>query len=193
MIYQAAHNHYTLLGMTKVVKALEFANEAHTGQIRKYTDEPYINHPIAVASTIQSIYWKDESVISAALLHDVVEDTPVTIQDIEESFGPLITKLVEGLTDVYTSKAFPKISRKERKKLECWRLFNCSGLVKEIKLADLIDNTISIVNFDPEFAKVYIKEKEELIQALETPNAYSPLLTTAILQIIEAKKQLGIV
>lgn len=170
--------------MSKIQKALEFATIAHGEQKRKYTNEPYINHPIAVSKIVEEL-GVHEDIICAALLHDVVEDTDKTIQDIEDNFGVIIARIVEDLTDVYTSEAFPGIRRKERKMLECYRLSKVSGNAKTIKLADLIDNTSSIVEHDKSFAKVYLAEKEEMLKALS--GGESSLMLRA-LQILKESK-----
>lgn len=81
-------------------QARRYATQAHAaaGQRRKYTDEPYIVHPAAVAELVRSV-TDDEQMIAAAWLHDTVEDTPSTLQDIESHFGPRVAKLVDMLTD----------------------------------------------------------------------------------------------
>jgi (p)ppGpp synthase/HD superfamily hydrolase len=170
-----------------VQKALGFATKAHGEQKRKYTGEPYINHPVAVMNILKDLGFH-ESVLCAALLHDVVEDTPVKIQEIEEAFGPVITRMVLDLTDVYTAESFPNIRRKERKMLECYRILKIGGNAKSIKLADLIDNSISILEHDPGFAKVYIKEKEELLFVLDGGD--QRLMQMAVKSMLEAKKKL---
>ena len=82
-------------------RALSFATAAHASidQRRKYTGEPYIVHPVAVAEIVRSVPHTPE-MIAAAYLHDVVEDTPVTIAEIESEFGSTISGLVGWLTDV---------------------------------------------------------------------------------------------
>lgn len=82
-------------------RAHAFATDAHgdIDQRRKYTGEPYIVHPIAVAELVRSVPHTPE-MIAAALLHDVVEDTPVTIEGIETEFGARVAELVGWLTDV---------------------------------------------------------------------------------------------
>ena len=79
-------------------KALQYSIDAHQHQFRK-SGEPYIIHPILVASIVSSI-TADESMAIAALLHDVVEDTPTTIEDVESLFGKDVAHLVEGLTKI---------------------------------------------------------------------------------------------
>jgi len=82
----------------KLDKALQCATDAHEGQFRK-SGQPYIIHPILVASIVSSI-TDDESMAIAALLHDVVEDTDLSIESIEEMFGSDVSHLVEGLTKI---------------------------------------------------------------------------------------------
>ncbi|MBR4802431.1 MAG: bifunctional (p)ppGpp synthetase/guanosine-3',5'-bis(diphosphate) 3'-pyrophosphohydrolase [Bacteroidales bacterium] len=82
-----------------VIKAFEFANEAHKG-VRRRSGEPYIIHPIAVAKiVVQEIGLGYKSIVTA-LLHDVVEDTEYTVEDIERLFGSKIASLVDGLTKI---------------------------------------------------------------------------------------------
>ena len=80
-----------------VQKAFEFANAAHQG-VRRRSGEPYIIHPIAVAMIVVSKIGLGYKSIAAALLHDVVEDTDYTVEDIRNLFGDKIASLVEGLT-----------------------------------------------------------------------------------------------
>ena len=82
-----------------VEKALQFATAAHEGQVRKYTGEPYINHPVEVMRIVKTVS-DDPAMHAAALLHDVVEDTDVTIEDIVREFGDDVAQLVDDLTDV---------------------------------------------------------------------------------------------
>ncbi|MEF9930928.1 MAG: RelA/SpoT family protein [Bacteroidales bacterium] len=82
-----------------VIKAFEFANEAHKG-VRRRSGEPYIIHPIAVAKiVVQEIGLGYKSIVTA-LLHDIVEDTEYTVEDIERLFGAKIASLVDGLTKI---------------------------------------------------------------------------------------------
>ncbi|TCN67698.1 RelA/SpoT family protein [Acetobacteroides hydrogenigenes] len=84
-------------GVSMIRRAFEFANEAHMG-VRRKSGEPYILHPIAVARIVAHEIGLGAKSISSALLHDVVEDTEFTIEDIEHRFGPKIAYLVDGLT-----------------------------------------------------------------------------------------------
>ena len=80
-----------------IERAFRFAKEAHKG-VRRRSGEPYIMHPIAVARIASQEIGLGSTSICAALLHDVVEDTDYTVEDIEQHFGPKIAQLVEGLT-----------------------------------------------------------------------------------------------
>ena len=82
-----------------ITKAFNFANQAHKG-IKRRSGEPYIMHPIAVASIVCNEIGLGSTSICAALLHDVVEDTDYTVEDIENIFGPNIAQIVDGLTKI---------------------------------------------------------------------------------------------
>lgn len=80
-------------------RAFRFAKAAHAG-VRRRSGEPYIMHPLAVATIVSQEIGLGSTSISAALLHDVVEDTEFTVEDIEQHFGPKIAQLVDGLTKI---------------------------------------------------------------------------------------------
>lgn len=150
-----------------IMKARAFAIGAHeaVGHKRKYTGEPYWKHCEQVAHTT----WNFSSsyvMTAAAWLHDTVEDTGVTLPTIVELFGLSVAALVADLTDEYTHEAFPHLNRAARKDLEAKRLLSVSNNAKTIKLADMLDNTRSIVQHDPEFAKVYMAEKRNVLDSL---------------------------
>lgn len=141
--------------------ATVFATNAHRGQVRKYTGEPYITHPIAVAEIVKTV-TDDEEMIAAAILHDVIEDCAVT-RDGLLAFGPVVTALVYQLSDVSRPRDGNRALRKaiDRDWLSC-----ACDKAKTIKLADLIHNSLSILANDEQFAKVYMAEKRELLQVL---------------------------
>ncbi len=85
--------------MSKLDTALHFAIDAHAGMTRKGDGTPYILHPLEVAS-IASTITTDEDVLCAAVLHDVVEDTPHTLDEIREQFGDRVAELVDSETEV---------------------------------------------------------------------------------------------
>lgn len=148
--------------MLLLENVLDFATIAHEGQRRKYTDDPYIVHPIAVADLVQR-HGGSEAQVAAAMLHDVVEDTHYTLADINANFGHEISTLVEWLTD--TSKPEDG-NRKIRKGIDRDRLANAPAEAQFVKVADLIDNTRTIVKFDPAFARIYLSEKHDLLTAM---------------------------
>jgi len=145
-----------------VKKALFFAEDAHKGQKRKYTGENYIVHPIAVSKIVASV-TSDPAMIAAALLHDVVEDTSINLSEIQDEFGPEIANLVDWLTDISCPSDG---NRKARKALDRERLSHAPADAQTIKLADLIDNSDSIIKHDPNFAVIYMKEKTKLLEVL---------------------------
>ena len=150
---------------SKITRARQFAKRAHedAGQLRKYTKEPYIVHPAAVAKLVASV-TDDEAMICAAWLHDVVEDTPVTLVDIESEFGEDVAALVSDLTDISRPQDG---NRKTRKNIDLEHTRCASARAKTVKLADLIDNARSITEYDPGFARVYMNEKRNLIEVLQ--------------------------
>ena len=155
--------------MTDIVeRALIFATAAHAAvkQVRKYTGEPYINHPVEVCEilTLYAVNPVSEEQRAAALLHDVVEDTGVTIQTIELMFGTKVAELVAGLTDVSKPEDG---NRKVRKAIDRAHTAQSSPETKSVKLADLISNTRTIVEFDPDFARVYLREKAALLEVMK--------------------------
>lgn len=166
--------------MSEIVrKARDFAKQAHAAidQRRKYTGEPYIVHPAAVAKLVGGV-TDDVAMVAAAWLHDVVEDTDVTLADIEEHFGPDIATLVADLTDVSKKEDG---NRKIRKAIDREHTSNASPRAKTVKLADLIDNSRTITEFDPRFAKVYMREKRALLEVLKEGDATLFAIATEII------------
>ena len=144
--------------------ALSFAATAHATQKRKYTGEPYITHPIEVASIVASVEHTD-AMLCAAYLHDVVEDCDVTLEEIKEEFGAEVEDLVFWLTDPPTIKGGP--NRAERKRMTRDRYSIAPAEAQTVKCADIISNTSSIVQHDPDFAKVYLSEVGALLDVLD--------------------------
>lgn len=143
--------------------ARSYAASAHYGQIRKYTGEPFMVHPIAVAEMVREA-GGDEEMIQAALLHDVIEDTDSTAEDLAVLFSPRVVSLVVELTDI-TDLSLGNRATRKRIERERWR--EKSPAAMTIKLADLIDNTRSIVEHDPGFARTYLREKVRLLKFLK--------------------------
>lgn len=148
--------------MTILSKAVKLATVWHEGQIRKYTREPYITHPLAVASELMALGF-DEEVLAAAVLHDTVEDCGVTHEKIEAEFGPWVSRLVWEVTDASKPEDGNRAARK-RLDLEHLKLASFEG--KSIKLADIKQNVPSILLHDPNFGPVYLREKSESLEVL---------------------------
>lgn len=139
--------------------AMEFARHAHRDQKRKYTGNPYVDHLAEVAGILSTVTDRSAA-IAVAWLHDVVEDQGVDEETLNREFGGTVARGVMLLSDLETG------NRAQRKVLSRLRLESAPGWVQTIKCADLISNTSSIVEHDPEFAKVYLEEKRLLLDAL---------------------------
>lgn len=151
--------------MDLVEKARLFAHGAHKAiaHRRKYTGECYTAHLEEVAGLVAQ-NGGSEAMIAAAWLHDVVEDTAVTVEEIEQIFGADVAGLVGWLTDVSKPEDG---NRKARKALDRDHLALAPADAQTIKYCDLISNTSSIVARDPGFAKVYLSEKADLLDVMD--------------------------
>lgn len=147
-----------------VNKAKIFATAAHeaVGQVRRYTGEPFINHPARVAGMIAELRVEPE-VVAAAWLHDVVEDTKVTLGVLREAFGPRVCAMV----DLLTCPPRLRETRAMRKSRAMKQVRNAPTSVQSIKLADLLDNGKSLVVHDPVFARVWLGEMVLWLDVLE--------------------------
>ena len=142
-----------------VLKAFEFANEAHKG-VRRRSGEPYILHPIAVAKIVVDEIGLGCKSICAALLHDVVEDTEFTVEDIERLFGQKIASLVDGLTKIKTAldndnknKWQPnRVSLQAENFRRILVTLNDDVRIVLIKLADRLHN-VRTIQFMPEYKR----------------------------------------
>jgi len=128
-----------------LLKALAFAAHKHKDQRRKdVVASPYINHPIALASILcDQGEVSDVKVICAALLHDTVEDTDTTPQELEQEFGPAISDTVMEVTDDKS------LSKRERKRLQIEHAAHISDQAKLVKLADKISNLRDVAMSPP--------------------------------------------
>ena len=151
-------------------KAMCFAIEAHKDQKRKYTGNPYWHHLAEVAGIVSTIHQREE-VIATAWLHDVLEDCEVTHHDLRDHFNFTVVEGVVALSDLEQG------NRAERKLLSRERLSLQKKWIQDIKVCDLMSNTSSIVEHDPDFAKIYLEEKRMLLDVLTKTDAR--LLTMA--------------
>ena len=126
--------------LAPLLAALRLAAEKHRDQRRKGADaSPYINHPIEVADLLATVGGvRDVAVLAAAILHDTIEDTETTPEELEAAFGRRVRSLVAEVTD---DKSLPKA---ERKKIQRDHAPHLSQDAKQIKLADKISNVREI-------------------------------------------------
>lgn len=127
------------------LRVLQFAAGKHRDQRRKDpVASPYINHPIAVAEALARVgRVTDPVTLAAAILHDTVEDTETTLEELETLFGPEVRALVAEVTD---DKSLPK---SERKRLQVEHTPGASDRAKQIKLADKICNVRDVIHHPP--------------------------------------------
>lgn len=147
-----------------------FTDKAHGEQMRKYSPERYIVHPIRVMKMV-SEYIQDPAVLSAAILHDVLEDTAVSKQELKTFLYSLMVdqqaekalNIVVELTDIYTKENYPQYNRRKRKRLEADRIKKASAEAHTFKYADIIDNVPEITEHDPDFAARFNAECLDLL------------------------------
>ena len=124
-----------------LARAMDLALDAHAGQLRKGTPIPYVAHPMAVASLVMS-YGGSPVQAAAALLHDVVEDSDLTVADVEERFGYEVGALVDAATDAHV---YPKPEWRERKEAFIQRVGRTHRDAALVIACDKLHNAQSIV------------------------------------------------
>lgn len=184
------------MNTTQLHKALLFALDAHKGQVRKGKQTPYIIHPIAVSILVAQAGGSEEAII-AALLHDTVEDTPVTLGQIRHEFGKDIADLVLHVTE--TDKT---MSWKERKQIALDHIPEMPQSAVLLKSADVLHNLTETVNDykekGAEAFKVFttgsknqIERYINVVGALEKAYPSNPLLPDLTHALIELKGALN--
>lgn len=155
--------------MDVVTRAELFAVAAHRaiGHRRKYTGECYTVHLREVAELVAQ-HGGTPPMVAAAWLHDVVEDTHVTQEDVAEWFDPEVSELVDWLTDVSKPEDG---NRALRKAMDRDHLARAPKDAQTIKYCDLISNARSIAKHDRAFAKVFLREKAELLAVMDKGDA----------------------
>jgi guanosine-3',5'-bis(diphosphate) 3'-pyrophosphohydrolase len=136
--------------------AQAFARERHAGQMRKDGRTQYVVHPLRVAERLRSVGVADEDVLAAAVLHDVVEDTPTTTTDVAERFGSVVAAWVAAVSRApgETRAAFTE------------RIAHAPPQACLIKLADRLDNLHDWTGMPPEFRRPYLVEAIDLVRAV---------------------------
>lgn len=163
-------------------RALAIARAAHQGQTRRYDGVPYIEHPIEVANILIKHGITDERTICVALLHDVVEDTDVPIEQIGVDFNHQIMRDVKALT---CPPPAPGFNREKRKAAATQNVIVAGPTAMLVKIADIISNITDVALHDPAFASVYLAEKKQTLRAFgesttgRTHKAVRELMRTA--------------
>jgi len=159
--------------LSKLLEAASFAAKKHTGQTRKGANaEPYINHPLEVANLLANVgKVEDFDVLIAAVLHDTVEDTETTKEELTALFGERVCAMVLEVTD---DKSLP---RDERKRLQIEHAPHLSTGAKTIKLGDKISNITDILNSPPvdwsvERKLEYVAWGENVVAGLRGTNEF---------------------
>ena len=169
--------------LSRILAAASFAADKHRDQKRKGSDQqPYINHPLQVASLVANVGEVDDvDVIIAALLHDTVEDCGVTGAELEEMFGPAVAGYVLEVTD---DKSLPK---EVRKQLQIEHAPHLSHGAKQIKLADKISNIQDVTDNPPHDwtsheRRQYVEWGENVVAGLRGANAKLEAKFDAVVQ-----------
>ena len=154
-----------------LAQAISFAAKKHKAQKRKGADnEPYINHPLEVLNLLTGVGGvEDFDILIAAVLHDTIEDTATTKEEISEYFGENVCKMVLELTD---DKSLPKATRKQ---LQIEHAPHISDGAKQIKLCDKISNIRDVTENPPhdwsnERRREYVEWGEKVIAGLRGAN-----------------------
>lgn len=128
-------------------QALRFALDYHTGQTRKGTAVPYIVHPVAVGETLAYHYPDNLELVLAGVLHDVVEDTDATLEQIERRFGPTVTALVDAVTKPEHLPDLPDDPEERwqvKRDAQLQKLRNADDDAHRLKAADALANLDSL-------------------------------------------------
>lgn len=139
LVWSGVEEYTATGGSDEALKALQFATNAHKVQLRKGTKRPYIFHPIGVAENLLNRNCTNK-LVSAAFLHDTLEDTQVTYEDLEREFGLYIAEIVKGL-----SEPDRKLSWKERKAHTIQHLKEAAPDVCLVSCSDKLDNVRAIM------------------------------------------------
>lgn len=148
----------------KTIAAARLAIEYHGDQERKWTGEPYYNHPIEVTKLLIEHHWVDDDTSAAAMLHDTLEDTDISGGLIQMRCGHKTVRIVRELTN---TTRFPNDKEKQTE-INLKRLASASREAKLIKAADVLHNSRDIVKSNPSYAPKYLIKKARTLQAIKT-------------------------
>jgi (p)ppGpp synthase/HD superfamily hydrolase len=179
----------SLEALREVLRAARFASVKHVSQKRKgAAAQPYLNHLIEVAELVaMAVKEPDTHLIAAALLHDTVEDTGTTKEELEREFGEDIADLVAEVTD---DKSLPKV---ERKRLQIEHAPHLSPRAQTIKIADKISNLRAILSTPPEDwdlrrKREYFEWAKRVVEGCAAPN---PVLKEEFERVVKRVIELG--
>ncbi len=156
--------------MNLIARATLFADQAHDGQLRKFSGLPYISHPMEVMQIVRGV-CNDDDVLAAAVLHDVIEDCGVTYTDLMLEFNENIAHLVYQVTNAADDEDGDRIVRAYINRNV---MANASDDAQTLKLADIISNLSGIdlaLKCDPAWAEMYLEEKVDMINVLTRGDA----------------------
>lgn len=156
--------------MSLILSAANLARKAHEGQKRKYTGRQYIEHPARVAGKIGLYVNVTEEMVAAAYLHDVLEDTQATFEDIVAATSQPTAELVKWVTN--PSKQHPNLKREERKAMDREHLRWAPWEAKIIKMVDRIDNLLDMEGAAWDFRALYAQESIMLADAVGDVDSY---------------------
>jgi len=158
------------MSQNNILIAARFAAQAHQGQVRKYTGVPYISHPSRIAGRMASHDEATETRVMAAFLHDTIEDTWVTYDDIAVPFGECVADMVGELTDPTSpglGDAFKGVPRAQRKAAMRAAIAGASRGARILKLLDRIDNLREMPLTPPnKYIRMYLEESRLLAEAI---------------------------
>lgn len=157
--------------MDTLAKAVDYAVLKHRGQTRKGNGEPYINHCGRVAMRIKVARpWIDDEVIASAWLHDTLEDTDATYEELLGKFGRYIANNVLGMTNPSHDDEHKDKPRAERKRIDREHTAKQDNTVKLIKLADRVDNLSDFYHANDGFMYKYAEESKLLLEVIRSGN-----------------------
>lgn len=161
---------------SKIFEAVEFAYKAHKGQMRRFARVPFITHPLSVAKLLAEHGCSNE-VVTAAILHDAVEDTSTTLPKIRKKFGQKVATIVEGVTEIDMSYSWEK-----RKKHLLESLKKAPLEVLMVAIADKIDNLRSMENYIR-----YSKNVSEMWSYMHSPKERQKWYFNSLLKIFASR------
>ncbi len=167
-------------------RVMEFSAIAHEGQYRKFSNIPYVTHPIDVSILIRK-YGGDINQICAGLLHDVVEDTKYTLEDIEIRFGLDIAQLVYGLTHTYDDDTATS-EEKHDSEMKRYGTINDERVLL-IKLCDIYSNLFTIENTSVKFATRFREGKMALVGLIDAKSVITNAEIIADLRLLSFEKE----